>query len=41
MYSKMLSACIALLVTTVIYTSLMYETDKVDRKIVSEKIRAD
>jgi hypothetical protein len=40
MFNKILSACIALLVTTVIYTSLMYETDKVDRKVVREKIRS-
>jgi hypothetical protein len=40
MLKKLFSAGIALLATTVIYTSLLYETDKTDRKIVHEQIKA-
>jgi hypothetical protein len=40
MYSKILVACIALLATTVIYTSLLYNADKTDGKLVSAKIQA-
>ena len=40
MYTKIFAACIALLATTVIYTSLLYETDKTDRKVVSERIKS-
>jgi hypothetical protein len=40
MYTKIFAVCIALLATTVIYTSLLYETDKTDRKVVSERIKS-
>jgi hypothetical protein len=38
MYKKILSACIALLVTTAIYTIFLYKTEKIDRTLIFERI---
>ncbi len=39
-FSKFLSASLALLISTVVYTLIMYKTDKIDREIIFEKINA-
>jgi hypothetical protein len=38
--SKFLSACLALVLTTALYTLIMYKTDKVDREIIFKKVNA-
>jgi hypothetical protein len=38
MYKKILSACIALLVTTAIYTILLYKAEKIDRTLIFERL---
>lgn len=36
--AKFFSACLALVLSTVVYASIMYQTDKSDRKIIFDKI---
>jgi hypothetical protein len=38
--SKILSACLSLVLSTVVYTLIMFNTDKIDREIIFDKINA-